>query len=198
MSATTENPRTNLGNFVQSILAWQVLFHRNVTNRAITPMRIFWSILMIIAMCAQSLFLSPADASTAPVLSTDPPIQAPSTLSSTFANGRVGIHGIVSRDITAIRLVRAYLSILTQSPMVIAADDPQILTAAAVTSASSFASPTKYQPIPKMTGIIARVSTQLTISPFTPMTPTYSKSIASSTILTLMKNYKSYVWFLYH
>lgn len=145
----------------------------------------------MIAISAVASLFRLALAITAPVLSIDPPIHAPIIVLSTLARGNVGMHGMVKRLMTAIRLVSASFSTFTQSPTVIAALDPQILTPAAVTRAYSLFIFSAKIPIENISGSISSVSTQLTISAFSPTTPSPLKLTANRTILILIKNSKS-------
>lgn len=134
--ATMMKPSTNFGNFVHRIFALQVLCQMKVTNRATTPMMMFWSILMMTATWVADGLRRLAVAITAPELSTEPPIHAPSTISGTYlANGIVGIRGTVRIDVAAMMLVSESLSIDTHSPIVIPADVPQMQTVLLVTRA---------------------------------------------------------------
>lgn len=145
----------------------------------------------IIAISAVSSLFRLALAITAPVLSIDPPIHAPIIVLSTSSRGNVGMHGMVKILMTAIRLVSASFCTFTQSPTVIAALEPQILTPAAVTKAYYLFILSANIPIENISGKISNVSTQLTISAFPPTTPSPLKLTANKTILIFIKNSKS-------
>lgn len=137
-------------------------------------------------------------ARTALVLSRLPPIQTPRTVLLTGARGRAGMHGMVRIRRLETRIVMSSLLTFTQSPITMAAPDPQILIAADVVIADYFGILRTYTPMAVMRGNSMRVSTQLTMSALCPTSPSPWKFTASSVTLHLMKNSISYVFLVTH